>query len=382
MRKRIPGCVGRLSCNRKLFFIASCCLWQTVCVTYFKRTGQSSIRRVFHCPDVSVHCHANTVVFNAALIAFSYENLTYTNHVDVLDEEYNHLLLVYRRATSWWGAGNIESVFLNSRTLKPILESHRTLFQVSMREDPRLFVHRKSLYMSYTLWGTGASGTNACAFCENIAFRHFREHVVWQRVAISSLAQNGAVGAIKDIVPFVGGNRNLEVAAKWEKNWGFFEYQEILYCLYSIQPFEIYRLDSFPPSDTAPAGTLIISYKWKVPHTLPNSLRGGAPPVLVGSMWYAFVHSASPWPSGGSRRRPYYSMYVITFHLNLTMYQFTPHPLLSRRGPHIYFPCGVVYVDSQYGFLVSFGVDDSSIELQFFNLSDVERVLYPADASE
>ena len=336
-----------------------------------------SIAKSLHCSHFTNECTAKTVTFNPGLIAFDYRRQVYTNVVDKLDPTLNHLFIAFKSTSSWWGACEIVGAVLNSRTLNPMKETTRVVFTSSMREDPRLFVIDGILHISYTLWGTAdAKDGVACFECGNIAFRHVENHLVWQRMALGTLAQDGSLVA-KDLMPDVGNNLNRSVFSSWEKNWGFFERGDELFLLYSIHPFVIYSVDK-----RYFKGERVVELHWELPNGV-YTIRGGSTPVLVGGTWYTFVHSASPWPPAGAKRRPRYSIYVLSFaDSTFGLLKLTPTPLVMKNKPHIFFPSGALYVKEEETWLVSIGVDDSFIALMKVSMEYIEHQLRPLETRQ
>ena len=351
-----------------LFFLSALLL-----VLAFRPDPPLRLRRTLRCRQLLRTCPAKGVVFNAGLIAFAYDQLSFSNTVMELDRLQNHLLLVYRMASSWWGAGSIVGVYLDSSSLTPMEDSTRVLFQSQMREDPRLFTHNGSLHLSYTMWGTGEPHAPVRFEATKSVFRHFPGHLVWQRTGFSPLTAAVTVGAVVDVMPRVGQNANTSLHAPWEKNWGFFSRGEELFVVYSIAPFSVYRLNT----DSPPQGVLVAHETWSLPG-LKNNLRGGTPPVLVDGLWYVFVHSASMMPPPGAPRHLFYSVFAITFFdSNFTVHRATPKPLLAKRRPHVYFPCGAIYSMHAHKWLISVGADDARIELYEISSTALHKLLHP-----
>ena len=147
------------------------------------------------------------------------------------------------------------------------------------REDPRLFMHRDVVHISYT----GVVGGHTI----------LHTNVLYARLDNETL-QVAAICAPR----FEG--RNL-----WEKNWQFFEYERELYASYTLTPHRVLRVEG----ETC---TLVYETFTSAPILDPwcrGEIRGGAAPVLVGDEWYCFYHARFE-DDGGHRR---YFMGLLTF---------------------------------------------------------------------
>ncbi len=130
------------------------------------------------------------------------------------------------------------------------------------REDPRLFVFRGRLHVSYT----GFTGS-----VTSVLYARLRDDLTTEAIC----------------APHYSGRR------AWEKNWSFFEEENELYAVYSIDPHVVLRIDG----DTATVATQSpTNFPWHGGH-----LRGGASPVLVRGEWYHWFHGAidlgQEWPT-------------------------------------------------------------------------------------
>jgi predicted GH43/DUF377 family glycosyl hydrolase len=174
---------------------------------------------------------------------------------------------------------------------------------------------------------------------------------------------------IGDEIQFPVTNVNI-----WEKNWGFFEYHEELYMIYSLYPLVIYNSN----------GSVVRRCHWAHPYDIQQKLvhnpritmnmdvrvlksfksanelfkyqeyefdiRGGAPPILYDNKYYMFAHS---------REMPHalYKMIVIVLDQDLKMYGFT-YPFDNEPSERIVYPMGVVMVEDEQTWYISCGVND------------------------
>lgn len=123
------------------------------------------------------------------------------------------------------------------------------------REDPRLFRYRGQLHVSYI----GCVGTS----------NPYRTHQLYARLSDTLRVE-------QEFAP------RLRVRQWWEKNWTFFEHDEQLFAVYSINPYRIIRIDG-ENTDDVPVQSRHLPWSGGV-------LRGGATPVLVGDKFYCFFH--------------------------------------------------------------------------------------------
>lgn len=162
--------------------------------------------------------------------------------------------------------------------------------------------------------------------------------------------------------------------AEWEKNWGWFEWEEQLHCVYTISPHVVLKGER----------TLERGYvtPWE-PRWSGGLLRGGASPVLVGDEYWSFFHGSLDRP--GTPRRVYsLGLYVFEAKPPFRPLWYTPEPLMwpdeSTRPPNlavsVVFPCGAVRRGDSW--LVSMGVHDRWIDIAEFEHAGLKRVLVKA----
>lgn len=138
-------------------------------------------------------------------------------------------------------------------------------------EDPRLWIWRGQLHVSFTAW----DGRNA--------------HVLYAGLTDS-------LGVERVFAP------HWECRAPWEKNWAFFEGQDGgLFCVYSVDPHIVLRVDG---ERCEAAGQTACPIKWT-----GGYLRGGCPPVLHDGEYWHWFHGCRD--AGEPNRR--YSVGLYTF---------------------------------------------------------------------
>lgn len=252
----------------------------------------------------------------------------------------------YRR---WWDRARVYVTELGP-DWQPIGETKQlTLGKLSedssAQEDPRLFVHRDRLCLSY-------GGT---------AFRGGKLHV---SVCAAVLDENLEV---EDCwYP------HMENRQEWEKNWGFFDSDGDLYAVHSIRPHRVLLMTQ--------------RHSWEIPIEeknrvqLPESLgilRGGASPILHNGEFYSFFHGVT---------KPGHGIYWIGLYTFEPVYPFRPKrfirsPLLwpdpaEKPGPHVanvVFPGGAVYRNDQWH--VAYGYYDRETRVVSWNGEDIEKLL-------
>lgn len=164
--------------------------------------------------------------------------------------------------------------------------------------------------------------------------------------------------------------------ASWEKNWGFFEFADELFCVYTIAPHTILHWD----------GTeLLKAYEtaWR-PRWTGGALRGGAAPVRVGDEFYSFFHGALDHPGHHPQRTYSLGLYAFEAKAPFKPLRYTREPLMwppeESRPPNlpvsVVFPCGAVLREGRW--LVSYGLHDRWIEIAEFDAAALERMMVKA----
>ena len=259
------------------------------------------------------------------------------------------LLLAYR--TSWADAlchiaeiaedGNYTPT--NNVTLHALRGHPHATFG---REDPRLFVFRNRLHISFTALDNWQGPT---------------------RVLYARLSDNLEVEEIF--------SPRYEFTNGWEKNWTFFEWQGELMCVYWPGPnhivLHIHQNRAYPFSETA----------WTLPWNGGSHMAGGASPVLIGDKYYHWFHGRhGGWDNG------IYTQGVYTFEARPPFRPIacSPDPLLKgdpawklphQRGtePAVVFPAGAFVENGRW--IVTRGTQDMWVDVDEWSQVDLDNYL-------
>lgn len=199
-------------------------------------------------------------------------------------------------------------------------------------EDPRLFIHNNTLYLSYTDGYQMAQATIDPASLTATESYYIKKPV-------------------KD---------------RTEKNWTFFSHQKDLLSVYTICPHVVFKMNGQNFS-TAYETEWSHSWRW-------GELRGGTSPVLTDKGWLSFFHSAVDDKGG---RQYFTGAYLFEKEPPFAPIAITKHPLLSgemipREIPRlsskifVVFPGGVIRDGD--GWQVSFGYND--YQCRYLRISD------------
>jgi predicted GH43/DUF377 family glycosyl hydrolase len=219
------------------------------------------------------------------------------------------------------------------------------------REDPRLFTFRGKLHVCFT----GALLTDLGGGRKTVA-----------SILVATLDDDLRVRSV--VRPNYAGMDD-----SWEKNWGFFEYADTLYAVYTPRPHTVLRFGDDWQGETA----------YETPGVPWNGgeMRGGAPPYRVGEEYYCFFHDYTFPPQG--RRRYRTGLYTFQAKPPFRPLRYIPEPILEgdpATNTHGHYddsvyPCGAV-VDGD-DWVVSVGVHDRWTELHHFNRRELEAGLRP-----
>lgn len=157
----------------------------------------------------------------------------------------------------------------------------------------------------------------------------------------------------------------------WEKNWVFFESDDRLLAVYKTSPnHEVVVVDGerVEPSYSTPN-----RLKWG-----GGERRGGATPVRVGGEWWCFAHDRIEL-----NRHRVYRTYLYTFdarhpfaprrHLTTPLLSANPSTKPADQYASVVFPGGAVLSDGWW--YVAHGVHDRWIEIHRWRHDDLERRL-------
>jgi FkbM family methyltransferase len=258
------------------------------------------------------------------------------------------LLMAYRLH---WSGARIVLAELDEQ-FRPVRNWKLPLTKGSSQEDPRLWIYRGQLHVSYSAVKStgGAIATDVC---------------------YARLEPNGNDWRVAEEFAPVYEHRD-----HWEKNWGFFEHGGELLCLYSIKmgdtPFRILRVDGERTE-------LVAEHNCAFGHKA-GMLHGGAPPVLHQGEYYCWYHRRL-----GATSDKVYSIDLMTFEARYPFRpaRHIPAPLLlpaksDRPGPkvpHAVFPGGAYLERNAWN--VSFGYYDKWSELARWDFNHIEDALQP-----
>jgi predicted GH43/DUF377 family glycosyl hydrolase len=155
-----------------------------------------------------------------------------------------------------------------------------------------------------------------------------------------------------------------------EKNWLWFFHNDQLHMVYQADPHIVARFTLDGVFDT--------EYKTEPEHPIKwdyGIIRGGTPPVRIGSEYLTFFHSSLP-TNDKFHRRYYMGAYAFEAKEPFRITRITPEPLLAgsqqdkwgEGKPLVVFPCGSRYKDGTW--LVTMGIND--IESAWIEIPHVE----------
>lgn len=225
---------------------------------------------------------------------------------------------------------------INIKTYEGKLNGNIKLFTNTLNEDPRVLCLHDSLFMSYSKI-INPTITKYLQLIIKIEGTFYNSKFEKKNIDINFEQLN---------------NKNFK-----QKNWTFFEQNDLIYIVYSVMPLEIYMWN---PKDKLSSITNIIpliSRFWKHPKYPGMIFRGGCPPIKIGDIFYVFVHSMD------------YKMFCFTLDCNnFDILNVTMKELIPNRGnkTDIHFPCGVIYDENNKLFHISLGVDD--VKLGIFSI--------------
>jgi predicted GH43/DUF377 family glycosyl hydrolase len=218
------------------------------------------------------------------------------------------------------------------------------------REDPRLFVFRGKLHISFT-------GVKGLRRSKNITTRQLY------------VSLNDDFGVDKIYTPDYCQNDSM----LWQKNWQFFEWKNELYCVYSIEPHVILKVNGNRCSIASYSNG---KFNWSGGHK-----RGGCPPILVNGLFYHWFHGAvdigSQWPT----RQYNYSVYTFDPMDNFSIVHTNETPLYyadnKTRPPDQY--CSVVFnsgcIFENNNWIISNGIHDRWNEIHEWDKHTIDSYL-------
>ena len=203
-------------------------------------------------------------------------------------------------------------------------------------EDPRLFVHGGKLHVAVTNYEPQRTGATSQAV-----------------VRLNDKLE------VEDV-------RTLQYAKRtaWEKNWAFFEHEQKLLCVYSIQPHVVLEVNGADAKNIAN-----VAHRFRI---LGAEMRGGAPPVRVGDEYYHWFHTAR---AGVGNRQYGLGLYTFTADGDFAPRRAIPTLIFEPEKPRnldraVVFPGGAVLKDGQWE--VSCGWHDQGNRVLFFDAAEIE----------
>lgn len=211
------------------------------------------------------------------------------------------------------------------------------------REDPTLFEFRGKLHVAFV----GVQGHDEMVLRTNMLYARLGDEF-----AVEELFSLTAPG----VDP-----------RRWQKNWSFFVHSDQLYCVYSVSPHRILKIDG---DQCSWAQTEPFPFTW-----VGGELRGGATPVRVGSEFWHFVHDRVEQP--GSKHHYRMGLYTFSAIPPFRPLRLVPDVLLEADPKTNYgnycdvvFPRGAVRDGDLW--VVSMGCHDQFTELRAFSHSALE----------
>lgn len=215
------------------------------------------------------------------------------------------------------------------------------------REDPTLFTYRGQLHVAFV----GVQGHGDRVIRTNMLYARLSD-----KFAVEELF---ALTPPSDVPP-----------ERWQKNWSFFTYGNDLYCVYSISPHRILKVEGDQ-----------VSWAHCEPFPFPwdgGELRGGASPVRVGGAYWSFVHDRIEHE--GRKHQYRATLYVFSATPPFRPLALVPTPIweADSRTNHgnycdVVFPRGAVHLGDRW--VVSAGCHDYFTELRAFDHATLEKSL-------
>lgn len=285
--------------------------------------------------------------FNGTLIAQHKDTGQYSHVVDDISN-YN-ITNIYRNSSGPSPPCNLSAKQITKSGTVTDNPFMKHIYINEYKEDPRIFVYRNQIYISYNKVYPDEIG---CIQSVKVFYSRLNQDFSPDPEELSfSIPTN-----------------------PWEKNWLFFEYESQLCVIYSIYPLRIYnsngvvikdmdwvhKYDKSMQSDNITKRFLNKNIRDIKQFTKASSLfykqgfifdiRGGAPPVYVDGMYYLFAHSRE---MPGAK----YNMIIVVLDSNLNIYGAT-NPLDIDVNADIVYPSGALYDKKTSTWYISCGVDD------------------------
>lgn len=208
------------------------------------------------------------------------------------------------------------------------VSDYKVVTEFGTEEDPRVFALKNKLHMSYTK-----------VFLDEQTMKMKMLQIVDTTKQLYRAIDMNDLGAFTTpvIIPYKG---NILGERKLEKNWLFFEHNEKMHVIYSVQPLLIIDED-------------MTEIKFDTTLNLPYHVRGGACPVLLGDYYYLFAHTREDVMFTSK-----YRMIVVLLHkkdLSIAGYS---DPINLNISARIVFPMGALFVESEQNWYITCGMED------------------------
>lgn len=227
-------------------------------------------------------------------------------------------------------------------------------------EDWRLFRHKDHIYTNFTNY-----------FYLN---KGWPQKQVQCRTALGILLDN-RISFIREM----HGHRVGVKTRREEKNWVFYSYKDQMYCLYSIEPWVLFKCDDG-------GGVLeVVTTEMRLPRLGWKYLSNSTNPILVtvphyGECFLMFCHQFMTPKGKGSRNRTYYQHAILFDCKTMIPFAWTPQPFvgggISTGGRHD----GVVYFSGAFAWdravYVFSGEGDSYSAMYKIKITDLMKHMY------
>lgn len=240
----------------------------------------------------------------------------------------------------------------------------------SMYEDPRLFMHNGECWLSFI---RSCIHDGLHYSCQGLCSIH------WTQWDYSDI-QYPDYG--KNINHAQCGNGRLTR----EKNWTFFSHNERIHFIYSLEPYEVCRLEEDGSI------TRIIRNKPDISWWKYGEIRGSSSLLDIGECYLGVFHSMLYEWKGNMKKRNYVAGFYAVDKKTLEMIAVSDSPFLVARHddkqdlrpldqawrPNVVFPCGIAH--SPVGkdeFAVSFGWQDSLCKIAILSREEIIKSLRP-----
>ncbi|CAM4263064.1 hypothetical protein COAQ111491_13780 [Comamonas aquatilis] len=173
-----------------------------------------------------------------------------------------------------------------------------------------------------------------------------------------------------------------------EKNWQFIEAEKSVYAVYENRPLHLLSVDmsgnGVIPCREAVKTDWMTGYEEKFGH-----IRGGAQPVLHDNSFLTLAHSSHKNSHGKLVYHPCFYRFESSFPFRVTHrpkgpftipihgYEKPRLPPLNKQTSSVVYPCGLVVENERA--VISFGINDESCAVGFFNMTDIMNSMESVD---